>query len=145
VRVDRGDAPSGAQVVTDRMNARTGRYSGAPGDALELLDRAGKPRTFKVTGRGDTLAFSQFVAQQHAVLYAPQSGVNALAGATGVDSIELRVRDPKRASAIGTVVRSRLLAMKPHVTFPTLADVRPAGQWPGEETFNNFATLLYVG
>ena len=145
VVVDSGKTPDGAEVVTDPMNGRTGRYSGRIGDTVNLEDSKGQSRPFSVTGRGDTLALSQLVAQEHAVLYAPQTSVNALADARGVNSIEFRVSDPQRANDIANAVRSQLLELKPAVTFPELAIVREAGQWPGEDVFNKFATLLYVG
>jgi putative ABC transport system permease protein len=145
VAVDSGKIPQGTEVVTDPMNGRTGRYSGGVGDTVNLEDTTGQPRAFTVAGRGDTLALSQLVAQQHAVLYAPQATVNTLADARGVNSIEFRVRDPRRASDVAAAVRSRLLELHPAVTFPELVNVRPAGEWPGEDVFNKFATLLYVG
>ncbi len=143
--VDDGAAPSGAQVVTDRMNGRTGRFSGGIGDAVSLADRNGRPQAFSVSGRGDTLVFSQLVAEEEAVLYAPQATVNDLAGASGVNSIEFRVDDPERADEVAAAVRTRLLDLEPDVAFPDLADIRVAGTWPGEDNFNNFATLVYVG
>ena len=143
--VDDGKAPIGDEVVTDGMNAPTGRYSGELGATVAIEDTRGDTRPFTVSGRGDTLVFSQFVAQRHAVLYAPQTTVNSLAHASGINSIELRVRDPRLANSVATEVRERLLEMKPNVTFPELVDVREAGVWPGQEIFNNFTTLLYIG
>jgi len=145
VIVDSGADPRGAEVATDRMNARSGRYSGGIGETVEVEDMTGRARTLSVSGRGDTLAFSQLVAEESAVFYAPQATVNDLAGASGVNSIELRVSDPVHADEVADAVRVRLLGMKPGLTFPDLADVREAGQWPGQEEFDNFATLLYVG
>ena len=145
ISVDSGAAPRGAQVVTDRMNARTGRYSGGIGAQVQIADVHGRPHPVAVSGRGDTMMFSQIVADDRAVLYAPQSTVNGLAGASGVNSIELRVDDPKHAEAVAAAVRSRLLALNPSVTFTDLPDVRQAGSWPGQDVFNNFSTLLYVG
>jgi putative ABC transport system permease protein len=145
ISVDEGDAPHGDQVVTDSMNDRSGRYGGAVGDRVEVADTRGHTRTLTVAGRGDTLLFSQQVVDDQAVLYAPQRTVNALADVSGTNSIELRVTDPERAEAVAAAVRARLLALQPDVTFPDLADVRDAGSWPGEEEFNNFSALLYVG
>ena len=92
------------------------------------------------------MMFSQIVADDRvAALYAPQSTVNGLAGASGVNSIELRVDDPNRADTVAAAVRSRLLALQPSATFTELPDVRQAGSWPGQDVFNNFSALLYVG
>ena len=145
ISVDAGAAPRGAQVVTDRMNARTGRYSGGIGARAQIADVHGRPHPVAVSGRGDTMMFSQIVADDRAVLYAPQSTVNGLAGASGVNSIELRVDDPNRSDTVAAAVRSRLLALQPSATFTELPDVRQAGSWPGQDVFNNFSALLYVG
>jgi putative ABC transport system permease protein len=145
ISVDEGAAPRGAEVVTDRMNARSGRYSGGVGDVAQITDRSGVTHALTVSGRGDTLLYSQLVAEEEAVLYVPQPTVNALAGSSGVNSIEVRAEDPRRAEVVVEDVRDRLLALAPGVTFTDLADVREAGTWPGEEEFNNFAALVYVG
>jgi len=145
ISVDAGAAPRGAEVVTDRMNGRTGRFGGGIGARVQVADVRGRPHTVTVSGRGDTMMFSQIVADDRAVLYAPQSTVDGLAGASGVNSLELRVDDPRRADAVAAAVRARLLELKPSVTFTDLAEVRAAGSWPGQDVFNNFSTLLYVG
>jgi putative ABC transport system permease protein len=145
ITVDAGESPRGAQVVTDRMNSRSGRYGGRIGDRVELLGRHGEHHTFTVAGRGDTLLFSQLVADAQAVLYAPQSTVDELAGTRGVNTIEFRVRDRARAAELSAAVRNRLSAMEPGVRFPQLADIQASGKWPGQDDFNNFATLVYVG
>ncbi len=145
VVIDSGKGAVGDEVVTDPMNARTGRYSGGIGATVEVEDPAGQARPFTVSGRGDTLVFSQVVPQESAVLYAPQTTVNSLAHDSGINTIELRVLDPRDANSVAEAVRAQLLEVQPSVTFPDLADVRKAGVWPGQEIFNNFATLLYIG
>ena len=102
IGVDEGAVPQGAEVVTDRMNARSGRYSGDISDELQVADSTGIPSALEVSGRSDTLLFSEVVAGEEAVLYAPQSTVNELAGSSGVNSIEFRVEDPEDADAVAT-------------------------------------------
>ena len=145
IEVDSGQVPSGDEVVTDRMNALSGRFAGGLGSTVEVADNSGQLHPLTVSGRGDTLLFSQFVVEDSAVLYVPQATVNRLADASGVNSIELRVQDPREADRVAKAVRTRLLEMEPDLAFPDLADVRKAGVWPGQETFNNFSTLLYLG
>lgn len=145
VSVDEGTAPDEAGVVTDRMNSRSGRYSGDIGDTLSVADTSGELHDLTVQGRGDTLMFSQVVPEDSAVLYAPLDTVNDLAGASGYNSIELTVRDPEHAQEVADDVRDRILALAPDVTFTDLADVREAGTWPGQEVFENFSSLLYLG
>ena len=145
VVVDAGDAPTGAQVVTDGMNARTGRYSGGVGDQVMLADPRGRSHPFTVSGRGDTMLFSELVAGEKAVLYAPQTTVNRLAGLAGVNSIEIRVTEQSRAAAVAAAVQRRLAALAPDVTFTDISDVRAGESWPGQDVFDNNITLLYVG
>jgi putative ABC transport system permease protein len=145
VVVDAGTAPEGAQLVTDRMNGRTGRYRGAIGDRVSLLDPRGVAHPFTVSGRGDTMNFSQIVADEVAVLYAPQAAVDELAGLDGVNSVELRVDPAADAADVAAAVQRRLTEVAPGVTFTDIADVRGSEAWPGKEVFDNFSALLYVG
>jgi putative ABC transport system permease protein len=145
VSVDEGSPPRGPEVITDGMNARSGRYSGGIGDGVRITDRRGVPHALTVSGRGGTLLYGQLVAEEEAVLYLPQAAATMLAGSSGINSIEFRVNDPERAETVANEVRARLRELVPGVTFADLADVREAGTWPGEEVFNNFSTLVYVG
>ncbi len=145
VVVDEGAVPGGGELVTDRMNARTGRYAGDVGDGVVLADPRGRPHPFIVSGRGDTMLFSQLVAEGEAVLYAPQATVNQLAGLAGVNSLELRVDDDASAADVAAAVQRRLAELAPGVTFTDIADLRTGESWPGEEVFDNYNTLFYVG
>lgn len=147
VVVDDGAVPRGAEVVSDRMNSRTGRYGGEIGDTVRLVDRAGESQELTVAGRGDTLLFSQLVAEEEAVLYLPQATVLELAGTAAgtVNSLEVRVDDPEQGDEVAAAVRARLLDLAPGVTFTDLADVRDPDSWPGQEEFGNFSALVYVG
>ena len=42
-------------------------------------------------------------------------------------------------------MRSTLLERHPEIVFAELPDIREAGTWPGQDQFDNFATLFYVG
>lgn len=145
VVVDEGVAPTAGEVVTDRMNARTGRYDGDIGDDVVLADPRGRPHPFTVSGRGDTMLFSQLVADEEPVLYAPQATVQQLAGLDGVNSVELRVEQGARADDVAAAVQRRLTELAPGVTFTDIAEVRAGESWPGEDVFDNYNTLLYVG
>lgn len=145
VVVDEGVTPTADEVVTDRMNARTGRYDGRLGDDVALADPRGRPHPFTVSGQGDTMLFSQLVADEEAVLYASQATVQQLAGLDGVNSIELRVEQGARADDVAAAVQRRLTGVAPGVTVTDVAEVRAGESWPGEEVFDNYNTLLYVG
>jgi len=144
VAVDDGNPPFDAEVVTDGQNARSGRFSESVGAEIELEDDTGVPVPFTVSGRGDSLEFSQ-IAAERVVLYATQDTVDELAGTVGVNSIELTVDDPEEASRVADVLRSELLERHPDIVFTELPDVRAAGTWPGQDIFDNFSALFYVG
>lgn len=145
VTVDDGAAPGVTEVVSDAQNKRSGRFAGSAGSMVSIEDSVGGLHEMTVAGAGDTLVFSQFAAEDRAVLYAPQESVNRLAGSSGVNSIELRVDDPESAAAITEAVRAKLIEIDPTIVFAELPDVRVAGSWPGQEDFDNFSALFYVG
>ena len=145
IGIDEGTPPGPDGAVTDSQNSRSGRFSGGIGSVVSIEDNFGVLHDVTVSGKGDTLVFSQVAGVERAILYMPQATVNELAGVEGVDSIELTVEDPNQADQIAGAVRAKLLELHPEVVFTELPDVRQAGTWPGQEEFNNFATLFYVG
>ncbi|MDH4144637.1 MAG: FtsX-like permease family protein [Acidimicrobiia bacterium] len=144
VSVERGEAPGPGGAVTDAQNRRSGRLVVDAGAEITVEDDAGRLHTLTVAGEGGTLAYSG-VATERAVLYVTQDTANALAGSQGVNSVEIGVEDPERVVSIADAVRARLFELDPGIVFEDLPDVREAGTWPGEEIFNNFSTLFYVG
>ena len=145
IGVDEGAVPQGAEVVTDRMNARSGRYSGDISDELQVADSTGIPSALEVSGRGDTLLFSEVVAGEEAVLYAPQSTVNELAGSSGVNSIEFRVEDPEDADAVATAVRERLIDLEPGSPSPTCRGRATGRRVARSGGVQQLRDLMYVG
>jgi putative ABC transport system permease protein len=145
VTVDDGADPIGAQAVTDTQNSRSGRFSGGIGTLFSVEDNNGELHQLRVTGEGDTIVFSQVASGERAVLYVPQETVNQLSGVTGINSIEITVDDPFAVEALTDTVRATLLELEPSIVFRDLPDVREAGTWPGQDDFDNFATLFYVG
>jgi putative ABC transport system permease protein len=145
VVVDEGAAPGPDQAVTDAQNQRSGRFDGTVGTVVEIEDTSGRLHEVTISGEGDTLVFSQFAAAERAVLYVPQETANDLAGSVGVTSVELTVDDPTQGEAIAEAVRSKLIELDPTIVFSQLPDVREAGTWPGQDQFDNFAVLFYVG
>jgi putative ABC transport system permease protein len=141
-----GEAPGAQAALTDAQNGRSGRLDLAAGAAgLQVAGSDGTLHTLNVSGQGRTLYFSQLAAFEDAVLYGPQSLVNDIAGTQGVDSFEILVSDPDQAQSVTDAVRGWLVERHPEVVFTELAETREAGTWPGQDDFNNFATLFYVG
>lgn len=144
VSIDRGKAPGPADAITDGQNRRSGRFDGSPGTTVSIEDHTGRRHPMTVSGEGDTLAFSQEASEQ-VVIYVLQATANALAGSRGVNSVELTVDDSDDVVAVTDAVRSRLIELEPGIVFEDLPDVREAGTWPGQDDFDNFSTLFYVG
>ena len=144
VGIDSGTAPGPNEAVSDGQNQRSGRLDGTQGTTVSIEDHRGRLHETTVSGVGDTLAFGQAAAEL-TVLYVPQDTARALAGTRGVNSVELTVDDPEQVASITDAVRSELLELEPDIVFNDLPDVREAGTWPGQDDFNNFGTLFYVG
>lgn len=144
VVVDEGESPAGDEVVTDAQNSRSGRFPEGPGTTVQLETSTGELRPVTVSGRGDSLEFSQIGAER-AVFYAPQAMADELAGSSGINSIEVTVENPSTANRVAEAVRSELLQLHPEVVLTQLPDIREEGTWPGQDDFNNFGTLFYVG
>jgi putative ABC transport system permease protein len=145
VQLEQGALPAEGEGLTDPQNRRSGRLRAGAGETLQVEDANGGLHPLRITGAGRTLEFSQVATDEEVVLYVPQSTVNALAGAGGFNSIDIRLSDPESAGPATLALQEWLTQHHPEVVFTNLPDSRPTGTWPGEEVFNNFATLFYVG
>jgi putative ABC transport system permease protein len=144
IRVESGAAPGSGEALSESRNVRSGRLTAGAGTEIQVEDNHGGLRSLSLSGRGSTLLYSQ-VAEDRAVVYLPQPDVNAIAGASGVNSLALRVDDPPTAQQTTDAVRAWLLQRFPEVEFTDLPEVRKAGTWPGQDIANNFLSLFSVG
>lgn len=145
VELQQGEFPSEGGVLSDAENASSGRLKpGAPA-TLQVEDNSGQLHTVSLSGVGRTLQYSQEAIEGSVVLYASQETVNRIVGARGVNTLEIRVEDPARALEVTRSVQEWLTSTHPEVVFTNLPDTRVAGSWPGQDVFNNFSTLFYVG
>jgi hypothetical protein len=141
VALEGGQAPAAGQALTDVQDS--GSVAVGPGTELEIVDKAGNHHPLTISGAGRTLFFSQVAAFEDAVLYAPERGQR------GRRHHRYRfhrgpVTDPERLSPSPTLSRhglSRIIRGR----FTQLPETREAGTWPGQDDFNNFATLFYIG
>ncbi len=145
VEIEQGSLPAAGEALSDAENGRSGRLKPGAATTIEVADNSGQLHPLALTGVGRTLEFSQFALEGTVVLYAPQGTVNTIAGARGVNSLEFRVADPERAIEVTAAVQAWLNEHHPEVVFTNLPDTREAGTWPGQDVFNNFSTLFYVG
>jgi putative ABC transport system permease protein len=139
-----GTWPAAGQALTESQNARSGRLSPHAGQTVQIESNAGELVPISISGTGRTLEYSQVAGDDLAVLYLPAADVNRIAGSNGFNSLEVRSSggDP---NVVAAAVRDWLEAHHPEVTFSDLPEIRAAGTWPGQEVFDNFVTLFYVG
>lgn len=145
VSLKSGAVPGAGEALTDPQNSRSGRLSAQPGDRLSVDDNAGVAHELTISGSGRSLDFSGVATEGVIVLYVPQLTVNAIAGTRGVDVFDIRIADPEQAEALAATIQEWLLERHPGLGFPDLPETRPPGTWPGQEVFDNFVTLFYVG
>jgi putative ABC transport system permease protein len=145
VHLKSGSIPGGPQALTDTQNARSGRFSEGAGTAIQLEDNAGSLHDVAISGAGSTLVYTQVATDDRAVLYAPQSLVNQIAGASGVNRLDFLVADPTQSQTVLSEIQAWFAAHRSDVVFRDLPDVRKVGTWPGKDISENFASLFYVG
>lgn len=145
VAIEQGSSPAAGQALSDAENGRSGRLKPRTVTTVEVEDNSGHLHSLSLVGVGRTLEFSQLALEGAVVLYAPQETVNSIAGTRGVNSLEFRVANPERALDVTVAVQAWLNELHPEVVFTNLPDTREAGTWPGQDVFNNFSTLFYVG
>jgi putative ABC transport system permease protein len=145
VHLKSGSLPGSSEALTDTQNARSGRFGGGGGTAIQVEDNSGQLHDVTISGAGDTLEYTQIATEDGAVLYASQSLVNQIAGASGVSRFDFLVADPTQSQAVLTEIQTWFAANQPNAVFTDLPDVRKVGTWPGKEISENFATLFYVG
>ncbi len=148
VRADEGRLPVGPalEVVSDPQNDRSGRAVGAPGETVFVSDFRSATRALEIVGTGSSLSFGNTVVEGAPVLYAPIEVVWDLAGYDVFTRVEFTVFDRGDEATSDTIdrVRAALADLKPGVRYNALPDIRPEGQWPGEDDFDNFLVLFWV-
>ena len=145
VHLRSGAIPGPAEALSDTQNGRSGRFSGGAGTVVQVEDNAGHLHPVTVSGTGNTLEYTQIAADDRAVLYVPQTLVNQISGATGVNRLDVLVKDPQQAPTVLGEFQSWFATNRADAVFSDLPDVRKAGTWPGKDVSQNFATLFYVG
>ncbi len=145
VQLRSGSFPEATEALSDTENARSGRFSGGAGAVVQVEDNQGQLHPVTISGAGDTLNYTQVATDERAVLYVPQALVDQISGASGVNRLDLLVKDPTQASAVVGELQSWFTTNRPDAVFTDLPEVRKAGTWPGQDVSQNFATLFYVG
>jgi putative ABC transport system permease protein len=140
-----GALPSASEALSERQNGRSGRFGGGAGAVVQVEDNRQGLHPVTISGQGTTLHYSAVVADGLAVLYVPQTLANAIAGTTGVNTIDIRVAATRDAEAVAEAIRAWFGANRPDVVFTDLPAVREVGGWPGQDIAQNFTALFYVG
>ncbi len=151
VAVDSGRAPAaggaGLEALTDPVNARNSQGAGAVGETVTIRSSRSRFEPVSITGEGGSVYFSENSSEWIPVLYVPVEVVWELAGYPEVfTQVEFGVEDRGDAALTATTdsLRGQLAGLKPSVQYNALVEVRPDGQWPGEEDFDNFLVVFWV-
>ena len=149
VRIDSGHGPGSAgehEALSDPQNGRIGRFTGTEGDTVTITDFAGRARPLEIVGQGSTAYYSNSVVDADPVLYVPMDVVWQLADHRVYTQIEFIVSDRSDEATLEAVdaIRTVLSELHPDVSFRALAEIRPDGEWPGEDDFDNFVVLFWV-
>ena len=133
-------------LITDAENARTGRFKGAVGDAVEVRTNTGRWKEFGISGSGGTVRYSSEVAQDAPVLYLANTDVQRLMNYPAPNSIDVVAVDasPATVTAMVTELRSTLAAELDEIAYWDVLEVWREGTWPGSEDFGNFIVVFYV-
>ena len=147
VTITSGTAPRAGAVLTDVQNSSGGRYEGGTGDRIRVVGVGDRIHTLRVTGVGRNLEWSQMgVNGDFVVLYAtPETGAK-LAGQQGYSLLAFRLADATTAAANRTAdeIRGYLRANTSFTRFSELPSVREPGTYPGQELFDQLASLMNV-
>ncbi|MDJ0767806.1 MAG: FtsX-like permease family protein [Ilumatobacter sp.] len=151
VDVAHGDAPrfdgGSLEALTDPVNDLHGRAAGRVGDVVQLRTASGAWEDTTITGEGSSIYFSHNASDWIPVLYMPAEAVWELAPFDRLfTEIDVRVgrRDDAVLAATIDAIRDGLADVKPNVGYNALVDIRPAGEWPGQDDFDNFQVLFWV-
>ena len=151
IDVDAGRAPgfdeSLLEALTDPVNELSGLGAPRIGETVMVRDSRSELVPLSITGEGTSIYFSHNASEWIPVLYVPVEVIWELAPwddlFTEVD-FAVADRDDASLSATAEAVGDQLAELKPSVKYNQLLEVRPAGQWPGEDDFNNFLILFWV-
>ncbi len=148
---DDGRAPQASapvfEALTDPVNEQTGRGAGSVGDTVLVGSWRSEFEEVAITGEGTSVLFAYNAVDWIPVLYVPVEVVWDLAPYDDLfTQVEFRVSDRDDAAVAEAIdaVRAELLDIKPSVQYNALVEIRPAGEWPGEDDFDNFLVLFWV-
>lgn len=147
VSLTAGALPDGPnQLLTDSENERTGRFTGAEGDTVEVRTHTGRWETFEISGSGGTVRYSSEVTHDAPVLYLTNTEVQRVMNYPAPNSIDVVAVDPSptAVAAMVTELRQMLAAQLDEIAYWDVLEVWRQGTWPGSEDFGNFIVVFYV-
>ncbi|MDH3754400.1 MAG: ABC transporter permease, partial [Acidimicrobiia bacterium] len=151
IDVDAGRAPqvgeSRLEALTDPVNSLSGQSPGHVGDTVLVRSARSGFEPVSITGEGTSVYFAHNASEWIPVLYVPIEVVWDLSSWGPVfTQVELSVADRDDAALAVTIdaIRDHLTEAKPSVQYNQLVEIRPAGEWPGEDDFDNFLVLFWV-
>lgn len=153
VDVDEGRAPvfdAGVfEAMSDPANSLSGiANTGAAGDTVMVRSARSGFEPVAIVGEGTSVYWAHNASEWIPVLYVPVELVWEFApwGHPLFTQVEFSVapRDDASLSTAVDAVRDHLADVKPAVQYNQLVEVRPVGEWPGEDDFDNFLVLFWV-
>ena len=129
------------------MNSLGGQSPGHVGDTVMVRSARSQFEPVSITGEDTSVYFAHNASEWIPVLYVPIEVVWDLSSWGPVfTQVELSVADRDDAALAVTIdaIRDHLTEAKPSVQYNQLVEIRPAGEWPGEDDFDNFLVLFWV-
>jgi putative ABC transport system permease protein len=151
IDIDAGRSPNvddlRLEALTDPVNDLTGIGAPQIDDTVMVRDSRSQLVPLSITGEGSSIHFSHNSSEWIPVLYVPVEVIWELAPwndrFTEVD-FSVTDRDDAALAATADALREHVAELKPSVQYNALMQVRPAGEWPGEDDFRNFLVLFWV-
>jgi putative ABC transport system permease protein len=147
VHVASGAAPRTDEALTDVQDAKQGLLDAQAGQTLRVIGADGVVRPLRVSGQARNLDGGQSVSSDGViVLYATAPTVASLSDSQGYGELFFRLADDRPAAVDSTIaaVRRTLASIPGFRGFTDLPQVRPAGDWPGKSSFQNFSKFFSV-
>jgi putative ABC transport system permease protein len=150
VSLSEGRAPGAGEALTDWFNPKYTAFDGKQGDAITVLDAAGRNSTLQITGTGQSLEFSVYSQWLGVVIYTTSETARSLAGPSALTFLDIDLEsdgDRDVATALDAVQAS-LNATEPGAAMRSSPTVVKDENWPGKDGFNSmmmgFTIITYL-
>lgn len=146
VSKDSGQFPTGMEVMNDNGNCRTKLYCGQAGDIFRIYDSTGNVQEVMISGKGHCLSYADYSTWGTAVFYSDMDLVHTLSNTTGINLISVDLENPSEDGSRRTIesIEDYLLSNTEFKAFMSLPQIRPEGDYPGRDIFQDIMSFFYV-